>query len=116
MSVVCEGDSRIMEQLGEKQDFEAALTERGYAHELFDLNVRAAGPSTYTLVITYLPTRRRTIYWGGTGKNWVRQFTTDLSFGVYGPPGQVDLNHRHSKPLPLRLVSSRPSAYTRPVS
>ena len=117
MSVVCEGDSRIMEQLGEKQDFETALTARGYAHELFDLNVRTAGPSTYTLVMTYLPTRRRTIYWGGPGKNWVRQFTSDLSLGVYGAPGQdVDLNHRRSNRPRLRLISSRPSVQRRPVS
>ena len=40
MAVRCEGDSREMEQLGEKQDFEAELSRMGFMHEAFILYVR----------------------------------------------------------------------------
>jgi hypothetical protein len=45
MAVRCEGDSRVMEQLGEKQDFEAELSRQGLKHEDFVLHVRRGGLS-----------------------------------------------------------------------
>jgi hypothetical protein len=40
MAVQCGGDSRVMEQLGEKQDFECKLSRLGFKHEDFALYVR----------------------------------------------------------------------------
>jgi hypothetical protein len=37
--VSCEGDCEIIEQLGEKQDFETELTRLGHRHEDFTLHV-----------------------------------------------------------------------------
>jgi len=34
MTVRCEGDSRVMELVGEKQDFEAELSRFGFRHEV----------------------------------------------------------------------------------
>ena len=45
MAVRCEGDCKVMEQLGEKQDFEAELSRRGFAHEAFLLHVRHGNKS-----------------------------------------------------------------------
>ena len=64
MTVRCEGDSRVMEMVGEKQDFEAELSRFGFRHE--DSN----------------------IYWGGPRENWVAQFVLDLANGLYGVPAQ----------------------------
>jgi len=40
MTVRCVGDCRLLEQVGEKQDFECMLTSRGLRHEEFVLRVR----------------------------------------------------------------------------
>jgi hypothetical protein len=45
MAVHSEGDTWVMEQLGEKQDFEAELSRLGYRHEDFILRVRRARPA-----------------------------------------------------------------------
>lgn len=37
--VLCSGQYGVLEQLGEKQDFEAELSRRGYRHEEFSLHV-----------------------------------------------------------------------------
>ena len=39
MTVHCEGDCRLLEQLGEKQDFEAELSRLGFRHQDFILHV-----------------------------------------------------------------------------
>lgn len=94
MAVRCEGDSREMEQLGEKQDFEAELSRLGFAHEAFIIYVRRTNAplidsiwtSNYTVCVTNTFTKRQNIYWGGRGKNWVSDFTADVSSGLYGSP------------------------------
>jgi len=39
MTVHCEGACRVIEQLGEKQEFEIALSRLGFRHEHFELHV-----------------------------------------------------------------------------
>ena len=98
MSVRCEGDSHVMEQLGEKQDFESELSRLGFAHEDFMLDVRRVRPGgsaarwdvAYTVCVTHTPTRRRNIYWGGADRRWLPEFVTDLHSGFYGAPRFVE--------------------------
>jgi hypothetical protein len=92
MAVRCEGDCRVMEQLGEKQDFESELSRLGFAHEAFTLDVRHAiklGSTTnwianYAVCVTNIASKRRNIYWGGPRKHWVSEFTVDAVAGHYG--------------------------------
>ena len=91
MTVRCEGDSWVMEQMGEKQDFEAELSRLGIPHENFTLHVRRGGVgvietvrrSHYAVRVTHTITGSRGIYWGGPGENWVAQFATDVARGMY---------------------------------
>src|SRR5664279_3036161 len=106
MAVSCEGDSRALEYRGEKQDFEACLTDCGYIHEQFDLDVRTAEALTYTVVVTNRGTRRRNVYWGGARKCWVQRFREDLLRGIYGPPHSTVGGHVRGR-RSLRLASSR---------
>ena len=40
MSVRCEGDCKVMEQLGERQHFESELSRLGFSHEAFTIVIR----------------------------------------------------------------------------
>jgi hypothetical protein len=92
MAVRCEGDLWIMEQVGERQDFESELSRLGMKHEDFHLHVRKAAfneakkawAANYAIRVTNSVTGRRNIYWGGPGQDWVAQFVTDLRNGLYG--------------------------------
>ena len=94
MAVHCGGDSRVMEQVGEKQDFECELSRLGFKHEDFALYVRresAPGTETawvanYTVQVTNIPAARHIIYWGGPGQRWVEEFVADVAKGSYGQP------------------------------
>jgi len=94
MAVCCEGDSKEMERLGEKQDFESELSRLGFTHEAFKLHVRRANAtvsdsnwsSRYAVCVTNTITKRQNIYWGGPGKRWISDFSVDVSSGIYGPP------------------------------
>ena len=91
MSVRCLGDCRLVEQVGEKQDFECVLTAQGVGHEDFVLRVRRVanhrlGPewsSDYSVTIVRLATRRRRVYLGGPAHEWVQRFAADLARGAY---------------------------------
>jgi hypothetical protein len=80
-----------MEQLGEKQAFEAELTRLGLRHEDFALHVRRSGlggidrgwNAHYAVRVSDVVSGSRGIYWGGPGENWVAQFATDVAKGVY---------------------------------
>jgi hypothetical protein len=110
MAVRCEGDCRVMEQLGEKQDFESELSRLGFSHETFALYVRRANAfgggtnwvANYAVCVTNTATTRQNIYWGGPGDHWVSEFAADVARGLYGPP---DLR---------RAVARPPSKATRP--
>ncbi|HEY2863011.1 MAG TPA: hypothetical protein VGK37_05255 [Casimicrobiaceae bacterium] len=94
MAVVADGWSHIIEQLGEKQDFESELSRLGYRHEDFRVTVRRARLSgqvdqwtaTYTVCVTDLRTSRSNVYWGGPHMQWVAQFAADLAIGFFGEP------------------------------
>jgi hypothetical protein len=108
MAVRCEGDSWIMEQLGEKQDFEAELSRLGLRHEDFALHVRRGGlgginrswDANFAVRVSDVVTGGRGIYWGGPGENWVAQFATDVANGIYrGPPIRATLPVPDNKSL-----------------
>ena len=91
MTVRSAGDTWVMEQLGEKQDFEAELSRLGFPHEDFILHVRRARPaaadswdSHYAVRVTNCQSAKSNIYWGGLGENWVVQFARDLADGFFG--------------------------------
>ena len=92
MTVRCDGDGSIMEQLGEKQDFESELSRLGFRHEDFVLYVRRAGlggvdrtwASKYAIRVTNTRTGKRNVYWGGPDVNWVQQFAADAAQGAWG--------------------------------
>ena len=96
MTVHCEGDCWIVEQLGEKQDFEAELRRNGIKHQAFALYVlrrtvqgrKAGSTQDYSVTVTDVVTERRHVYEGGAEANWVGQFSRDLANGAYGnhPP------------------------------
>lgn len=94
MSVACAGEARVIEQLGEKQDFEAELSRRGFPHEDFSLHVeiakgtdsRVSWDQRYEVAVIHRRSQSIRIYRGGPRKNWVRGFTQDLLDGVYGEP------------------------------
>jgi hypothetical protein len=104
-----------MEQLGEKQDFEAELSRLGFAHEGFLLHVRHGDNSgsggvwaaNYSVRVSHIATGRQGIYWGGPGEHWVSEFANDVARGFFGPP---DLSHPlvrpPAKPTRPRLVTS----------
>ncbi len=110
MAVRCEGDLWVMEQVGERQDFESELSRFGLQHEDFHLQVRKAAfnakktawTSNYAVAVTNAVTGRRNIYWGGPGQNWVAQFVADLRHGLYG-----DLSSSLER-SPLRQAAQAP--------
>lgn len=94
MAVVARGDAWVMEQVGEKQDFEAELTRLGFQHEHFELYVErphatetpARWSANYAVRVVNVQTGNYNVYWGGPTQNWVVQFATDLVHGAYGEP------------------------------
>jgi hypothetical protein len=94
MSVACTGRVRTIEQLGEKQDFEAELSRRGFRHEEFTLHVEAVKSSRsaagwdsgYEVEVHHGPTQDVRTYRGGPRRNWVSSFVKDLVAGRYGEP------------------------------
>jgi hypothetical protein len=113
MAVRCEGDSRVMEQLGEKQDFESELSRLGFSHEAFTLYVRRANAfggtnwnANYAVCVTSTTTKRQNIYWGGPGDHWVSEFAADVARGVYGSPDlRPPVAHASSNAPRPRLVA-----------
>lgn len=105
MTVKCEGDSWVMEQIGEKQDFEAELSRLHLRHEDFVLQVRRgrlggldrAWQSHYAVRVTNKVTGNRGLYLGGPGQDWVAAFASDVAEGRYRNP-QIG----GKLPIPLR--------------
>jgi hypothetical protein len=99
MTVHCEGECWLLEQLGEKQDFEAELSRLGFRHEEFTLHVLRQTSETrdpewnqsYSVAVTHVLTGRSYLYQGGPGREWVAEFTRDLANSASGPA-------RHSSP------------------
>jgi hypothetical protein len=86
-----------MEQVGEKQDFEAELSRLGLRHEDFALHVRRGGlgrvdrgwGSHYAVRVTHAVTGNRSFYLGGPGESWVAEFVIDASRGMYRQPATL---------------------------
>ena len=97
MAVRCVGDSALLEQLGEKQDFECLLTVHGLRHEDFLLHVRRrprgpAGPDwsrSYSVRVTCTKTGVRHVYLGGPPNEWLRRFSADVAKGVFDGPARA---------------------------
>jgi hypothetical protein len=96
MTVHCEGDCRLLEQLGEKQDFEAELSRLGFRHQDFILHVlrqmsenqSAKSNQSYSVTVTNALNDRSQFYQGGSGQRWVAQFSRHLANGTYGDAAQ----------------------------
>jgi len=94
MTVHCEGDFRIVEQLGEKQDFEAELSRRGFRHEDFTLHVafertarsRRTSVQDYLVTVANVANQQQRAYRGGPRFEWVTQCACDLAAGAFGRP------------------------------
>ena len=94
MAVHCEGDYRVMEQLGEKQDFESELSRLGFRHEHFALHVaRKSSRATqleqapdYSVTVVNVLTERQRVYHGGPRWEWVPECARDLASGLFGRP------------------------------
>jgi len=106
MTVHCIGECRLLEQVGEKQDFECMLTARGLRHEEFTLRVRrlahrAPGSDwncDYSVTVTRVEGDVRHRYIGGPAHDWVKRCAADLARGAYGrPPDHVPLGRREPR-------------------
>ena len=92
VSVSCTGDSRLLEQVGEKREFECVLSACGFPHENFELRVRRvrngelgdAWSCDYAVSVTRTDTDVRHVYAGGPSYHWVDRFAADLANGAYG--------------------------------
>lgn len=91
MTVRCLGEYRLLEQVGEKQDFECMLTAHGARHEEFVLRVRrithsGRGPEwncDYSVTVARPSAHRRHVYLGGPAHGWLQRFASDLARGAY---------------------------------
>jgi hypothetical protein len=94
MTVHCEGDCALMEQLGERYEFESELTWRGFRHEEFTLHVlrdRAPRGQTewvqrYAVTVANVRTERYRVYRSDSRSSWVPCFAHDLAAGAFGAP------------------------------
>lgn len=108
MAVSCSGRTRVLEQVGEKQDFEIELSRRGFRHEDFTLHVLSHDDSglpdpwnpRYRVRVIHRPTQTAKTYDAGPRERWVACFATDLVEGRYGRPTV-------SQPLPTQPQSGR---------
>ena len=111
MTVHCEGDRWVMEQLGERYEFETELTRQGFRHEDFALHVmrERTSPSKtaewaprYAVTVVNVRTDRRRVYRSGGRRSWVAEFARDLADGSFGNPGTSD---ESSPPHPFVRVA-----------
>jgi hypothetical protein len=99
MTVHCEGEREVLEQLGERYEFETELTRRGFRHEDFSLHVMRERPrprksewlQRYAVTVVQLcadrrKVERRKVYSGGGRQRWVAEFARDLADGAFGAP------------------------------
>jgi hypothetical protein len=89
MTVHCEGDCPLIDQTGEKQDFEVALTRFHLPHEAFALQVVRV-PGTfgswdwglrYRVTVRHLPSGRSMMYLATPSQSWVGSFQDDVERG-----------------------------------
>jgi hypothetical protein len=91
VSVRCTGDRRLLEQVGEKREFECLLSAWGLPHENFELRVRRvrhrqlgdAWSCDYAVSVTRTDADLRHVYLGGPSYRWLSRFAADLANGKY---------------------------------
>ena len=96
MTVHCEGECAVLEQLGERYEFETELTRHGFRHEDFALHVMREHPrppksewlQRYAVTVVNVRADRRKVYRGGGRQRWVAEFARDLADGAFGTPEQ----------------------------
>ena len=94
MTVHCEGECAVLEQLGERYEFETELTRHGFRHEDFALHVIRERPrppksewvQRYAVTVVNVRADRRRVYRGGGRQRWVAEFARDLAVGAFGTP------------------------------
>jgi hypothetical protein len=92
MTVHCEGDCGMLEQLGERYEFETELTRQGFRHEDFTLHVMRERPPPgksewlrrYAVTVVQVRADRRRVYRGDGRHRWVAEFARDLADGAFG--------------------------------
>ena len=92
MTVHCEGDCALMEQLGERYELESELTRRGFPHEEFTLHVlrdrtprgKTEWVQRYVVTVANVRTDRYRVYRGDSRSSWVPRFARDLAEGAFG--------------------------------
>ena len=88
MAVRCTGEATLLEQLGERQDFECLLTALDLRHEDFALSVRRVArrtlgdASVYAVSVTRHDCDVRHVYLGGPAHAWIERFAADAARGV----------------------------------
>ena len=96
MAVVCSGAPTVLQQLGEKRDFETELSRPGLRREEFVLHVHTRIPIRsgarrdpgYEVKVTHTPTQTVKTYAGGASGNWVACFAEELVGELYGEPNR----------------------------
>jgi hypothetical protein len=91
MGVSCRGDTLIIEQSGERQDFESLLSRHGIPHERFALHVRRSAQRYragewgvyYEVTVIALANAQTHCYEGAPTEKWIERFEADLDRGVY---------------------------------
>ena len=109
MTVHCTGESGLLEQVGEKQDFECELTSQGFRHEDFELRVRrvtgrgwsVAWSCDYSVTVARPDHDVRRVYIGGPAHGWVGRFAADLARGLY------DRRRREGNGVPIAISPPR---------
>jgi hypothetical protein len=92
MAVRCTGEATLLEQLGERQDFECLLTALGLRHEDFALSVRRVvrrnlgDASVYAVTVIRHDRDVRHVYLGGPAHAWTERFAANAARGRCEPP------------------------------
>lgn len=90
MAVRCTGETTLLEQLGEKQDFECLLTALGLRHEDFAIAVRRmtrgslGDARVYAVTVMRHDRGVRHVYLGGLAYAWTERFAAHVSRGYFG--------------------------------
>jgi hypothetical protein len=118
MTVHCEGERAVLEQLGERYEFETELTRQGFRHEDFTLHVMRERPQPpksewqqrYAVTVVNVRADRRKVYRGGGRQRWVAAFARDLADGAFGTPergGEGSAQDPAARPGAMRRNQSR---------
>jgi len=88
MTVLCDGDWRVIEQLGERRGFEFELSRLGFKHRHFMLYIKVVPSQTrersdYSVTVFNISTGQGRFYRGGPTRDWVSECAHDLAAGAF---------------------------------